>query len=102
LLEKLFTESKSSDFLKLRKKIVIIKPMQNSRPARANKKKDVDVNTKSSFIVPIIATYEYKITQIISEYIIIVTKFLELIKNIEVDSQNSKTKKLTQVNTNTK
>jgi len=76
--------------------------MQNSIPARANRKKDVDVNTKSSFIVPIIATYEYKITQIISEYIIIVTKFLELIKNIEVDSQNSKTKKLTQVNTNTK
>jgi hypothetical protein len=28
--------------------------MQNSNPARANKKKDVEVRIKSSFIVPVI------------------------------------------------
>ena len=53
LFEKLFTKSKSNDFLKFLKKIVIIKPIQNSKPAKANKKNDVDVKIKSSLIVPI-------------------------------------------------
>jgi len=47
--------------------MVIIKPIQNSSPAKANKKKDVDVKIRSSFILPTITVYEYKITQIISE-----------------------------------
>jgi len=52
LLQLLSGESRSNDFLKFLKKIVIIKPTQNSKPARANKKKDVEVKIKSSFIVP--------------------------------------------------
>jgi hypothetical protein len=78
-----------------------MKPMQNSRPANANKKNEVDVNIKSSLIVPTTVVYAYRTTQTISEYKIIVTRFLELIKNILVDNQNKKVKKLIQVNTNT-
>ena len=52
LVEILFSRSKSNDFLKFLKKIVIIKPMQNSKPARANKKKEVEVRINSSLIVP--------------------------------------------------
>ena len=59
--------SKSKDFLKFLKNIVIIKPIQNSKPAKANKKKDVEVNTKSSLIVPATVVYVYRITQVISE-----------------------------------
>jgi len=51
-LERKLVVSKLNDFLKLRQNIVIIKPIQNSNPAKANKKKDVDVKIKSSFIVP--------------------------------------------------
>jgi len=43
---------KLKDFLKFLNKIVIINPIQNSKPAKANKKKDVDVKTRSSLIVP--------------------------------------------------
>ncbi len=78
-----------------------MKPMQNSKPANANKKNEVDVNIKSSLIVPTTVVYVYRTTQTISEYKIIVTRFLELIKNILVDNQNKKVKKLIQVNTNT-
>jgi hypothetical protein len=46
--------SKSNDFLKFLKKIVIINPIQNSNPANASKKKEVDVKIRSSFIVPTI------------------------------------------------
>ncbi len=52
LVEILFSRSKSNDFLKFLKKIVIIKPIQNSNPASANKKKEVEVKIKSSLIVP--------------------------------------------------
>ena len=52
LVEILFIKSKSNDFLKFLKKIVIIKPIQNSNPASANKKKEVEVKIKSSLIVP--------------------------------------------------
>jgi len=47
-----FNTSKSNDFLKFLKNMVIINPMQNSNPASANKKKEVDVRIRSSFIVP--------------------------------------------------
>jgi len=46
--------SKVKDFLKFRKKITIIKPIQNSNPARANKKNEVDDKIISSLIVPVI------------------------------------------------
>jgi hypothetical protein len=92
--------SKSNDFLKFLKNIVIIKPIQNSRPAKASKKNDVEVSIKSSLIVPVIVVYVYKITHVISEYNIIVIKFLLFSKNIKDDNQNKKVQKLIQVNTN--
>ena len=90
--------SKLKVFLKFLKRIVIINPIQNSKPAKASKKKVVDVKTRSSLIVPTIDTYVYKTTHIISEYKIIVNKFLEFNKNMKVVNQNKKVQKLTQVN----
>ncbi len=90
--------SKEKDFLKFLNKIVIIKPIQNSNPAKANKKKVVEVNVISSLIVPTTETYAYKTTHIISEYNIIVKRFFELTKNIKVVNQNKNVQKLTQVN----
>jgi len=55
-LEVFLNSSNSNDFLKFLKNIVIIKPIQNSRPASASKKKEVDVNTKSSLMVPTTVT----------------------------------------------
>lgn len=52
--EPILNVSKSKDFLKFLKKIVIINPIQNSSPANANKKKEVEVKTRSSLIVPTI------------------------------------------------
>jgi hypothetical protein len=46
------TKDKSKDFLKFLKNIDKIKPIQNSNPAKANKKNDVEVKTNSSFIMP--------------------------------------------------
>lgn len=77
---------------------MIIKPIQNSKPAKASKKKLVDVRIKSSLMVPTTDTYVYKITHIISEYKIIVIKFFEFNKNIKVVNQNKNVQKLTQVN----
>lgn len=86
------------DFLNVLNKIVIIKPIQNSKPAKANKKKVVEVSVRSSLIVPTIETYMYKTTHIISEYNIIVNKFLEFKRNIKVVNQNKNVQKLIQVN----
>jgi hypothetical protein len=76
--------------------MAIINPIQNSKPARANKKKVVDNKVRSSLMVPTIATYVYKTTHTISEYNIIVKRFLEFNRNIKDDSQNRKVQKLTQ------
>jgi hypothetical protein len=76
----------------------MINPIQNSKPAKANRKKVVDVKTRSSLIVPTMDTYTYKTTHIISEYKIIVSRFLEFNKNIKVVNQNKNVQKLTQVN----
>ena len=74
-------------------------PIQNSNPAKDNRKKDVDVKIKSSLIVPTITVQQYRITHTTSEYIIKVIRFLELNKNIEDDDQNKKVRKLIQVKT---
>jgi hypothetical protein len=47
--------SKSKDFLKFLKNIVIIKPMQNSNPAKAKRKKVVEERIKSSLMAPVTA-----------------------------------------------
>jgi hypothetical protein len=44
--------SRSRVFLKFLKKIVIMNPMQNSRPAKAKNRNVVDNNIKSSIIIP--------------------------------------------------
>lgn len=58
---------KSRDFLKFRNKITIKNPVENSNPAKANKKKDTLI-IKSSFTAPTTLTYTYKTIQINSEY----------------------------------
>jgi hypothetical protein len=45
---------KFSDFKKLLKKTVKIRPTQNSKLAKDRKKKDDVVNIKSSFMIPVI------------------------------------------------
>lgn len=94
----LFNKSKLNDFLKFLKNIVIINPIQNSNPAKAKKKKVVDIKTKSSFIIPTTAVYVYNITHIISEYSIIVVKSLLFNKNITNTNQNNNVKKFIQFN----
>jgi hypothetical protein len=89
---------KSNDFLKFLNKITMIKPIQNSKPAKPSKKKVVDVKVTSSLILPTIATYTYNITHIISEYKIIVNKFFEFNKNIKEENQNKNVQKFTQFN----
>jgi len=48
------TISRSNDPLKFLNRIAIINPIQNSNPAKANKKKDVEVNVISSLITPVV------------------------------------------------
>ena len=55
--------------------------MQNSKPAKANKKKDVVIVTKSSFTVPTKATYIYNKTHTTSEYKIMEIKSTLFNKN---------------------
>ena len=75
-------------FLKFLKKIVIIKPTQNSKPAKARRRNDVDISTTSSLITPTIVVYEYNSTHIISENNIIVNKLILFSKNINNVNQN--------------
>ena len=83
-------------FLKFLKKIVIIKPKQNSNPANANNKNDVVTIIKSSFVTPTITAQLYKITQTISEYRIMVSKSELFSKNINNATQNITVIKLIQ------
>ena len=98
VFEKFVDWSMLNDFLKFLKNIVIINPIQNSKPARANKKKVVDIKTKSSLITPTTAVYVYNKTQTISEYKIIVVKSILLSKNINKTNQNINVMKFIQFN----
>jgi hypothetical protein len=73
-------------------------PIQNSNPASANKKNEVEVNIRSSLIIPVIDVKLYNTTHITSEYNIITNKFLQFNKNIKDDTQNKNVQKLIQVN----
>lgn len=77
----------------------MMNPIQNSKPAKANKKKVLEVIIRSSLSVPTVAAQLYKTTHMISEYKIIVIKFFELDKNINIVNQNESVIKLTHVNT---
>ena len=48
--------TKLNDFLNFLKNIISIKPIENSNPAKANKKNDVLESNKSSLILPKITT----------------------------------------------
>ena len=61
-------------------KIIIKSPKENSKPAKANKKKDVDIKLMSSFKEPNITDKTYKTTHTISEYKIKLSKLLEFKK----------------------
>lgn len=66
------------------KKIIIKKPIQNSKLAKAKNKKEDVIKVNSSFIFPKITVIEYKITQIISEKRIKDSKLLHLIKKKKI------------------
>lgn len=65
-------------------KSTIRNPIQNSNPAKANKKKVVDVKVTSSLIEPTTLVYVYSNTQIVSEYIIRYKRFWGLNKNKKI------------------
>lgn len=67
--------------------IIISKPKENSKPAKANKKKEVDNKLISSFKEPKNTDKTYSITQTISEYKIRLNKLLEFKKNKNNDNQ---------------
>ena len=69
-------------------KIIIKRPKENSKPANANKKKEVDNKFISSFNEPKQTDSTYKITQTISEYNNKLNKLFEFKKNRNNDSQN--------------
>lgn len=66
------------------KKIIIKKPIQNSKLAKAKNKKEDVIKVSSSFIFPKITVIEYKITQIISEKRIKDSRLLHLIKKKKI------------------
>lgn len=66
------------------KKIIIKKPIQNSKLAKAKNKKEDVIKVNSSFIFPKITVIEYKITQIISEKRIKDSRLLHLIKKKKI------------------
>ena len=85
---------KQKVFLKFLKKIIIKKPIQNSKPAKANKKNDVDVNEISSIVMPIKIVNVYNNTQTISEYNTIAIKFTEFKRKFSIITQKTKVIKL--------
>lgn len=86
-LDRLDSLSNFKLFLTFCNVTAIINPRQNSSPARANKRKVVDIKVKSSFIMPVIAEYEYKTIQLISENNITFVMLFIFTSNIEVEIQ---------------
>lgn len=84
----------SKIFKKFLKKIVRIKPIQNSRLASDIKKKDDDIKIKSSFTLPFIITRTYKMIHINSEYKTRFSILLQFVKKKIIKNQNKKEKKL--------
>ena len=78
-------------------KIIIKSPKENSKPAKANKKKDVDIKLMSSFKEPNITDKTYKTTHTISEYKIKLSKLLEFKKNKNKDNQKIEFQKTNQL-----
>jgi hypothetical protein len=67
--------------------MIIKRPKENSKPAKANKKNDVDIKFMSSFNEPNKTDKTYKTTHTISEYKIKLNKLLEFKKNKNKDNQ---------------
>lgn len=64
-------------------------PTENSKPAKANKKKDNEYRFISSFIPPNITDITYKMTQISSENKSTDKKLKLFSKNINIEIQNA-------------
>lgn len=77
--------------------IIIKKPIENSKPAKANKKKVVDNKSNSSFNDPETTLMVYKIAQTSSEYKRILKKLDEFSKNEKTDNQKIKFQKTNQI-----
>jgi hypothetical protein len=89
--------SKFKFTLKVLNNIIIKKPIENSKPARANKKNVVDNNNISSFKDPERTLIVYKTAQTSSEYINIFKKLDEFNKKEKTDNQKIKFQKTNQI-----
>ena len=78
----------------------INKPNENSKPAKANKKKDTEYKFISSFILPYKRVNMYKRIHIISEYNNSVNKLLEFKKKIKKINQKVQFQKTNQISIN--
>lgn len=78
-------------------KIIIKRPNENSKPANANKKNDVDIKLMSSFKEPNKTDKTYNTTHTISEYNIKLNKLLEFKKNKNKDNQKIEFQKTNQL-----
>ena len=78
-------------------RIIINKPKENSKPAKASKKKDVESKLISSFKEPNNTDKTYKTTHTISEYKIKLNRLLEFKKNKNKDNQKIKFQKINQL-----
>ena len=77
--------------------MIIKRPKENSKPAKASKKNDVDIKLISSFNEPNITDKTYRITHTISEYKIKLNKLLEFKKNKNKDNQKIEFQKTNQL-----
>ena len=85
--------SKKKSILKFLKRINISIPIENSNPANANKKKDIEYKFISSFKLPLNIEIIYNVTHIISEKSKIAKKLVLLkIKTVK-DNQNKEFQK---------
>ena len=77
--------------------MIIKSPNENSKPASANKKNEVDIKLISSFKEPSNKDKTYKTTHTTSEYKIKLKRLLEFKKNKKMDSQKIEFQKTNQL-----
>lgn len=86
----LLLSSKFKLFLKFLNNMIIKKPIENSKPATANKKNVKEYNVMSSLFDPTIKLIMYNVIQMTSEYKKIFKKFEGLNNIINISVQNTR------------
>ena len=84
-------------YLTVLNKIIISNPKENSKPANAKKKKDIEYKFMSSFILPYNKVIIYNNIHTISEYKSKEIKLFEFKKNIKKTNQNKQFQKTNQI-----